>query len=140
MEAQKKVVMMGASMRLGDHDCVLSSLGAEIYGRKKIVERHRHRYEVNDEYVRTFEGKGLKVMGRNPKTDLVEVVGLPKHPFYIGCQYHPEFLSKPTQAHPLFSHYIRKSLLRKKKEHIKPKRNVEPLRHPEVRSTEGPPR
>jgi CTP synthase len=123
MEAQKKVDMMGATMRLGNYDCVLSGLAADIYGRKKIVERHRHRYEVNSDFIDAFESKGMKVMGRNPETDLVEVVGLPKHPFYVGCQYHPEFLSKPILAHPLFTRFVREATHYSRKQKRSPKKD-----------------
>jgi len=118
MEEQKQIAVKGASMRLGDYECILEkgSLAERIYGRRKLVERHRHRYEVNEAFVETFQEKGLKVYGRNPETNLVEIIGLPKHPFYLGCQYHPEFLSKPLKPHPLFSTFIKEALKVKKKE------------------------
>ncbi len=117
MEEQKKVVSKGGTMRLGDFECVFEKDApvAQIYGRKKIVERHRHRWEVNNDYVEQFEEAGLKVYGRNPETNLVEVVGIPEHPFYMGCQYHPEFLSKPLSPHPLYEGFVRSICKRKKK-------------------------
>jgi CTP synthase len=117
MEEQKKVAAKGASMRLGEYECVLEkrSLAEQIYGKHKIVERHRHRYEVNNAFVDLFESKGLKVWGRHPETQLVEMVGVPDHPFYLGCQFHPEFLSKPLVPHPLFSAFIREAERFKKK-------------------------
>jgi CTP synthase len=94
----------GGTMRLGGQKCQLlpGSLAAKLYGRDQIVERHRHRYEVNNRLLPDLERAGLAVSGRSPETGLVEMIELPDHPWFVGCQFHPEFCSKPWQAHPLF--------------------------------------
>jgi len=94
----------GASMRLGAYPCVLknNSLAQKAYGVKRISERHRHRYEFNNIYRERCENAGLIVVGVSPDNTLVEIVELKKHPFFVGVQFHPEFLSRPLQAHPLF--------------------------------------
>jgi CTP synthase len=79
-----------------------------------VRERHRHRYEVNNDYVEQIENAGLKVSGINPKRDLVEMVELGDHPWFLGVQSHPEFLSKPNKAHPLFKAFVQASLAYKK--------------------------
>jgi CTP synthase len=114
MQSQEDIVAgkgdMGGTMRLGLYPAVLAtgSLVAEIYGANKIQERHRHRYEVNNSYREEIAKTGLTFSGLSPDAHLVEFVELPKetHPFYIGTQAHPEFLSRPTKAHPLFSGLI----------------------------------
>ena len=101
-------------MRLGAQVCRLAdgSLAREIYGAGEITERHRHRYEVNNTLLAQLEEKGLKVAGRAPGTDLCEMVELPTatHPWFVGCQFHPEFTSNPRQGHPLFTSYVRAAL------------------------------
>jgi CTP synthase len=84
------------------------SLAREIYGADEITERHRHRYEVNNTLLAKLEDAGLVVAGRAPVTDLCEMVELPKsvHPWFVGCQFHPEFTSNPRQGHPLFTAYV----------------------------------
>ena len=114
MQSQEDIVAgrgdMGGTMRLGLYPAVLAtgSLVAEIYGANEIQERHRHRYEVNNSYREEIAKTGLTFSGLSPDAHLVEFVELPKetHPFYIGTQAHPEFLSRPTKAHPLFSGLI----------------------------------
>jgi CTP synthase len=98
-------------MRLGAYDCELKegSLGLKLYGKNLISERHRHRLEVNNQYVEGLEAKGLVISGRNTKLNLVELIELNDHPFFIACQYHPEFKSKPTSAHPLFLGFLKAS-------------------------------
>ena len=108
MEGQSSEVDKGSSMRLGAYPCTLvaGSKVKSIYQARKISERHRHRLEVNNEYVETLENKGLRVSGRNEDLDLVEVIELADHPFFIGCQYHPEFKSGPVSPHPLFQSFV----------------------------------
>ena len=91
-------------MRLGSYDCELKdhSKAYKLYGEKIIHERHRHRLEVNNEFLDALVKKGLMVSGINRELNLVEVAELADHPFFIGCQYHPEFQSKPFKPHPLF--------------------------------------
>ncbi len=105
---------LGGTMRLGAQVCKLAegSLAREIYGAAEITERHRHRYEVNNTLLAQLEEKGLKVAGRAPGTDLCEMVELPAdvHPWFVGCQFHPEFTSNPRQGHPLFTSYVKAAL------------------------------
>jgi CTP synthase len=112
MEEQKKVTGKGGTMRLGAYECRLEagSLAAAAYQAGSVFERHRHRYEFNGDYLEQFQAAGLRIGGTNPKTGLVEIVELADHPWYVGVQYHPEFKSKPTQPHPLFSAFIKASL------------------------------
>ncbi len=113
MEGQSADGRKGGSMRLGAYDCELAadSLAQRVYGSKKISERHRHRLEVNNEYVEQLAKEGMVFSGRNSELDLVEVIELKNHPYFIACQYHPEFKSRPFQAHPLFSHFIKAASL-----------------------------
>ena len=108
MEEQKKIRMMGGTMRLGAYPCELKedSLAYQIYGEKKISERHRHRYEFNDQYLEQFESNGMIASGRNPETGLVEIMEIPDHPFFIGVQYHPELKSTVEKPAPLFVSFI----------------------------------
>ena len=95
---------MGGSMRLGAYPCKLhpESASRKLYGADKIFERHRHRYEVNNDYIAKFQNKGLLVAGVNPRENLVEIIELPKHKFFVATQFHPEFKSRPLTPHPLF--------------------------------------
>ena len=106
---------LGGTMRLGEQECILEeeSLLAQIYGKSKIYERHRHRYEVNPKYVQDLEKAGMRISGKSPE-GLVETIELVGHPWFIGCQFHPEFTSSPTYGHPLFSSFISASLNHKK--------------------------
>jgi CTP synthase len=100
---------MGGTMRLGAWTCVLQedSLAAKAYGgATEISERHRHRYEFNREYEALLTGGGLRLSGTTPDATYVEIVELPSHPFFLGCQFHPEFKSKPLEPHPLFREFI----------------------------------
>jgi CTP synthase len=99
---------MGGTMRLGAWTCVLQedSLAARAYGAKEISERHRHRYEFNREYEALLTGGGLRISGTTPDATYVEIVEIPGHPFFLGCQFHPEFKSKPLEPHPLFREFI----------------------------------
>ena len=107
MEEQKGVVDKGATMRLGSYDCALKSgtLAARAYKASSIRERHRHRFEVNNAYVDLIQRAGMVVSGRNPKRNLVEIVELKDHPWFVAVQFHPEFQSKPNHAHPLFARF-----------------------------------
>lgn len=107
----QKEVQKGGSMRLGAYDCVFNkgSLGEKVYSSEKISERHRHRLEVNNDYVKQLTDKGLIVSGKNPTLNLVEVIELNDHPFFIACQYHPEFKSRPFKPHPLFASFVKAS-------------------------------
>jgi CTP synthase len=108
MEEQKKIRMMGGTMRLGSYPCEIQSgsLAEKIYGETMITERHRHRYEFNDEYLAQFESKGMIASGRNPESGLVEIVEIPTHPFFIGVQFHPELKSTVERPAPLFVSFI----------------------------------
>jgi CTP synthase len=99
---------MGGTMRLGAWDCILEpgSLAARAYGATEISERHRHRYEFNREYEALLTGAGLRITGTTPDATYVEIVEIPGHPFFLGCQFHPEFKSKPLEPHPLFRDFI----------------------------------
>jgi CTP synthase len=99
---------MGGTMRLGAWPCMLQqdSLAARAYGQTEISERHRHRYEFNREYEAILTGAGLRITGTTPDATYVEIVEIPDHPFFLGCQFHPEFKSKPLQAHPLFREFV----------------------------------
>ena len=102
---------MGGTMRLGAYECKLTkgSLSHRLYKANSISERHRHRYEVNNEYVSALVEKGLLVAGKNPKQDLVEIIELPSHKFFVASQFHPELKSRPLNPHPLFKGFIRAS-------------------------------
>jgi len=99
---------MGGTMRLGAWPCMLQpdSLAARAYGQTEISERHRHRYEFNREYEAILTGAGLRITGTTPDATYVEIVEIPTHPFFLGCQFHPEFKSKPLQPHPLFREFV----------------------------------
>ena len=106
---------MGGTMRLGSYPCRLrsGSRAARIYGTDEVNERHRHRYEVNNKYRDTLEEYGLRCSGLSPDGALVELMELPDHPWFIGCQFHPEFQSRPGRAHPLFASFVAAALQRK---------------------------
>jgi CTP synthase len=112
MDEQRNVVLKGGTMRLGAYECQLKSgtLARKAYGRDTVSERHRHRYEVNNEYVPALEKAGMVVSGWNPKRGLVEVTELKAHPWFLGVQCHPEFQSKPNRAHPLFAAFVAASI------------------------------
>jgi len=108
MEEQKKITAKGGTMRLGAYTCELQpgSRAAEIYGSTLISERHRHRYEFNSQFQNDFANAGLVLSGRNPESTLVEMIELPDHPFFVGCQFHPELKSTVERPAPLFVHFI----------------------------------
>ncbi len=111
MLEQRAITDMGGTMRLGEYPCALTpnSLASQAYARDAIMERHRHRFEFNNEYRAAFEAAGLCFSGLSPDGILVEITELQDHPFMLGCQFHPEFLSRPNRPHPLFSAFIQAS-------------------------------
>jgi CTP synthase len=116
MPDQRGVLEKGGTMRLGAYPCVLASdsVAAEAYGATAISERHRHRYEVNNKYRERMTQKGLVLSGTSPDQRLVEMVELREHPYFVGCQFHPEFKSRPHSAHPLFARFVRAALERQR--------------------------
>ncbi len=109
LETRNKDTDLGGTMRLGSYDCELKSgsLAHKIYGKKKISERHRHRYEVNTAYIPDLEKTGALFSGLSPGGHLPEIIEIPDHPFFIGVQFHPEFKSRPYAAHPLFAAFVK---------------------------------
>lgn len=112
MEDQKKISNKGATMRLGSYPCTIQkeTLALKAYGKDHITERHRHRYEFNNQYLSKLEDKGLIFSGVCPDNQLVEMVEIKDHPWFLGCQFHPEFQSRPMKSHPLFKSFIKASL------------------------------
>ncbi len=109
MDSQRKVVDKGGTMRLGAWPCVLAagSRARRIYGEEQISERHRHRYEVNPAYHEQLGAAGLVLSGTSPDGKLVEMIELAEHPYFVACQFHPEFKSRPLEPHPLFSSFVK---------------------------------
>lgn len=109
MESQKSVAEKGGTMRLGSYPCKIEkdSLAYQIYGKNQIQERHRHRYELNNAYLNQLENKGLRASGRNPESNLVEIVEIDAHPFFIGVQFHPEYKSTVENPSPIFVKFIK---------------------------------
>jgi len=116
MEEQKKISNMGGTMRLGAYKCELKpkSNAGLAYNTNKISERHRHRYEFNNDYLAAFEAAGMTATGKNPETGLVEIVEIPSHPWFVGVQFHPEYKSTVAQPHPIFVAFIKAALTNKK--------------------------
>ena len=116
MAEQKAIDTKGGTMRLGAFPCVLQNetLSAKLYGREKISERHRHRYEFNNSYRAEFGAKGMVLSGLSPDSELVEIIELKNHPWFLGCQFHPEFKSRPMDSHPLFRGFIEAALQNRK--------------------------
>ena len=112
MKTQEGVAAKGGTMRLGAYVCAVKpgTLAQKLYGKDQVSERHRHRYEFNNDYRQRFEEKGLIFSGLNPDLDLVEMIELRNHPHFLGCQFHPEFQSRPTAPHPLFAGFVRAAL------------------------------
>ena len=117
MEEQKKIKNKGGTMRLGSYACDLKkgSKAAAIYGKSHISERHRHRYEFNNAYLAAFEKAGMVASGINPENNLVEIIELKNHPFFVGAQFHPELKSTVDNPHPLFVNFVAASLIHSKK-------------------------
>jgi CTP synthase len=115
MEDQRRVERLGGSMRLGSYECKLSpkTLAHEVYGVGEISERHRHRYELNNHYRKILTDHGLIFSGINKELDLVEMMEIKDHPWFLTCQFHPEFKSKPFEPHPLFVGFVKASLKNK---------------------------
>lgn len=109
MEDQKNISNMGGTMRLGAYECTLrnGSRTMDIYGQENIQERHRHRYEFNNKYIAEYEQNGMQCVGRNPESDLVEIVEIPELKWYIGTQFHPEYQSTVLKPHPLFLDFVK---------------------------------
>jgi CTP synthase len=109
---------LGGTMRLGAQECrlVAGTKARELYGKDVIVERHRHRYEVNNNYLPQLEAAGLVISGRSMDNNLVEMVEIPDHPWFVACQFHPEFTSSPRDGHPLFGGFIKAALTHAGKE------------------------
>jgi CTP synthase len=113
---EQKVLMTekkyGGSMRLGAYPCKLvkGTKAQQAYEQEKISERHRHRFEFNNKYRKILSDRGLIVSGINPERDLVEIIEIKDHPFFVGTQFHPEFKSRPLSPHPLFKEFIKASL------------------------------
>jgi CTP synthase len=103
---------LGGTMRLGGQECALApqSLAATIYASERITERHRHRYEVNNHYLPRLQAAGLRVSGLSVSEGLCEMIELPDHPWFVGCQFHPEFTSTPRAGHPLFKAFVEAAL------------------------------
>ncbi len=112
LQEQEKLKDLGGTMRLGAYPCRIkkNSLASRIYGKSLIYERHRHRYEFNNKFKKMFEGKGMVFSGIYPRKNLVEIIELKGHPYFIAVQFHPEFKSKPDKAHFLFKEFVRKAL------------------------------
>jgi CTP synthase len=108
LDSQQGIQGMGGTMRLGAYPCKLrdGSRAAQIYGRSEVSERHRHRYEVNNAYRDLLAEFGMRCSGLSPDGSLVEMIELPDHPWFIGCQFHPEFRSRPMSPHPLFASFV----------------------------------
>jgi CTP synthase len=106
---------LGGTMRLGSYPCTLKkgTRAARAYGKESIHERHRHRYEFNNKYKAKLETSGLLIGGTSPNGRLVEIVEVADHPWFVGCQFHPEFRSKPDRAHPLFREFVKASIAHK---------------------------
>ena len=109
MEEQKKITAKGGTMRLGSYPCAIKegTMASRIYGKTLINERHRHRWELNNKYLSRFEEAGLIASGINPESNLAEIIEIPKHPFFVGVQYHPELKSTVENPHPIFVHFIK---------------------------------
>jgi CTP synthase (UTP-ammonia lyase) len=116
MESQQHVTDMGGTMRLGAYPCRIKpgSLAAETYKVLEISERHRHRYEFSNGYREIFEKNGMRFSGLSPDGALVEIMELPDHPWFVGCQFHPELKSRPTRPHPLFTGFVGAALRAKR--------------------------
>ncbi len=118
MDAQRRIVNLGGTMRLGAHPCELApgSHARQAYGKKEIAERHRHRYEFNNAYREQFRERGMRFTGLSPDGKLVEIIELEGHPWFLAVQFHPELKSRPIDAHPLFREFVAAAMARKDSE------------------------
>lgn len=118
MEEQKNITNMGGSMRLGAYECVIKkgSKAYEAYGKEHIQERHRHRYEFNNEYKSKFEAAGMMCVGENPDTGLVEIMEIPTLKWFVGVQFHPEYNSTVVNPNPLFVRFVKAAVENAKKD------------------------
>ena len=118
VEVRTQTSEIGGTMRLGEQPCrlVANSLAQKVYGQEEVFERHRHRYEFNNHYLETLETKGLRVAGTSLDGKLVEAIEIPDHPWFLACQFHPEFTSTPRRGHPLFTGFIEAARTRVKEE------------------------
>jgi CTP synthase len=109
METQQAITQKGGTMRLGAYECKIkpNTLAARIYGKDSVEERHRHRFEFNNKYLEQYENAGMIASGKNPGNNLVEIVEIPEHPFFIGVQFHPEYQSTVKNPHPIFNNFIK---------------------------------
>lgn len=116
MEGQKSITKKGGTMRLGEYNCSIhkGTKAASVYKKEKIGERHRHRYEFNNKFLKDFEEAGMTASGTNPESNLVEIVELKNHPWFVGVQFHPEYKSTVENPHPLFVRFVRAALDRSK--------------------------
>jgi CTP synthase len=112
MNEQKKITAKGGTMRLGEYACVLTkgTRTYQVYGKGKVSERHRHRYEFNNKYLSKYEEEGMIASGVNPDTELVEIIELKNHPWFIGTQFHPEYKSTVENPHPLFVKFVKAAI------------------------------
>ena len=114
-------------MRLGAYSCTLAqgSRSYQAYGKSQVSERHRHRYEFNNDYRELLESAGLRLVGQSPDKRLVEIVEIPAHPWFVGVQFHPELKSRPTKAHPLFREFVRASVEYREERVVRQTRDME---------------
>ena len=114
MSEQKTITKKGGTMRLGAYECAIQkdSRAFDAYNKESIHERHRHRYEFNNEYLELFESGGVRATGINPASGLVEIIEIPEHPWFVGVQFHPELKSTVENPHPLFVHFIAAAIRR----------------------------
>ncbi len=117
LDDQKQITEMGGTMRLGAQATTVleGSHAAESYGAPQITERHRHRYEFNNAYRQQFDAHGMSVTGSSPDGSLVEIVEVGEHPWFMAVQFHPEFKSQPTKAHPLFAGFVEAAMERNRR-------------------------
>jgi CTP synthase len=120
MPEQKSIKNMGATMRLGAYPCNLEedTLAYKAYKNNFISERHRHRFEVNNKFRKTLSEHGMIFSGLSPDRQLVEMIEIPDHPWFLGCQFHPELKSRATKAHPLFREFVKASLVHSKEKEM----------------------
>ena len=115
LRGQYDGIELGGTMRLGNYPCLTKegSLARKLYGKERIEERHRHRYEFNSRYREDFEKAGLSFSGVNPDSGLVEIIELPGHPYFVASQFHPEFTSRPLRPNPLFLGFVEAAMKRR---------------------------